>query len=491
MSGELEAAKILNQLHSKWEAHLSQATIIKSIFYDFCRVCMADCGRKFGKTELLIYVLVRWAVFRKGEYYYIAPQQKQAKEIIWTPQRIQIFSEPWLVSANNSEMRITLDNGSSIKLDGSDNHQAYRGINPHGLVYDEFKDFRPEFHEAMGPNLATHKAQLFIAGTPPDETELPEGEDSADRLAQLHQYDAMREICDSRDDHAFFSYPSWANPYIDKDWLRAEKEILFARGDEVVWYREYEARRVAGGRSNIFPMFDEDIHVMEHEKLCAMLHRDFRKLEWYVTADPGTATCFAMLFTAVNPHSNMVYHLGELYITDQYLTTTGNMVKKMREMKKFIYPKHELHNIDWMQTYDEAATWFATEASDSYNEAFYPTAKKQNDKTQGLSLIKDQQLKRKVIYSDRCKYAIWESINYKRDKWGKPEKKHDHLVDCIRYTNVAAGLNLHTYEEPEKLKGNRRFSTPDQDMSDMRHETGMIDSEVDAKLEDYEYVWDD
>ena len=485
---ELELASVLQDLHRDWEAHPGQRKIIQAIFRDALRVVQADCGRKFGKTEILIYVLCRWALMRPGEYYYIAPQQKQAREIIWISQRLQLFLPKHRIAhVNNTEMRVTLTNGSSIKLDGSDNHQAYRGINPHGIVYDEFKDFRPEFHEAMGPNLATHKAQLFIAGTPPDESELPEDEDVVGRMAQMHQYDAMKMTCETRDDHAYFTFPSWTNPHIDKSWLRAEKAILFARGEDIVWYREYEARRIPGGRRNIFPMFRMEEHVYPHEELLEKIRQDRHKMHWYACADPGTSTCFAVLFSGVNPYTQEVYHLDEIYVRDQMKTSTATIIPMVRRIREDLYPGWT----DWYQLYDEAAAWFYTEAVTSFGESFLPTHKHKYDKLQGLSLIKDQLLYQKVYISDRCKFLPWELENHRSDDHGKPEKKNDHLIDCFRYVNEAAHISLAEVREPHKAKPNRRGYSLEEDWNRLQDERGLEISGFPAFMDLEDLEWSD
>lgn len=136
-----------------------------------------ECGRKFGKTELEAYFLWRNAltfpVAGLGHYFF-APEQKQAKEIVWASGRLQTFGpQEYIEDINNSEMRIRFTNKSFIKVDGSDNFNSYRGLSDVGSsVYDEFRDFRPEFHKAYKANLAVHKAQLLIGTTPPEAMEL-------------------------------------------------------------------------------------------------------------------------------------------------------------------------------------------------------------------------------------------------------------------------------------------------------------------------------
>src|SRR5690606_29797458 len=175
--------------------------------------------------------------------YYIAPFMKQAREIIWASRRLQAFGPKEYLAGepNNTEMRVNFLNGSFIKVDGSENYEAYRGITPDIIIYDEFKDFRPEFHVAMEPNLASKQAPLVIAGTPPE----VEG-----------QYTVIADQIKDDPDGAWFNWPTWANPHIAKEWLRKKRTQLYARGEGTIWEREYAAKRVYGGPNSIFPMFD-------------------------------------------------------------------------------------------------------------------------------------------------------------------------------------------------------------------------------------------
>lgn len=165
-----QVGKIIHLLHQQFEPHIGQKQVIKDLFWHEVDRLFVECGRKFGKTQLVCYCLWRWClVFPNSKCYYFSPFAKQSKEIIWAPRFIQNFGPTeFIKSINNTEMRIRFKNGSFIKLDGSDNLEAYRGITPDGLcVYDEFKDFKKEFHEAFEPNLAARGSPLLIVGTPP------------------------------------------------------------------------------------------------------------------------------------------------------------------------------------------------------------------------------------------------------------------------------------------------------------------------------------
>ena len=426
----LELARIagaLDQLHDRWKPHPAQVTIGQALIKDRIRHVMVSAGRNLGKTELSAYLLWRWALtFPKSENYLFAPYMKQAREILWASRRIQEFGPKGLVVSNNTtEMRIEFSNGSFIKLDGSENHEAYRGIKPRGLVvYDEFKDFRPEFHDAFDPNRAAYDAPLFVIGTPPE--------------VENH-FTTMAEDCSQSPHKRFFRFPTSANPHVDPRWLDDKKAELYARGEGDKWEREYEARFVRGGASTIFPMLDPNRHVRGHGAIMAEIARDRRKLDWYLWADPAGASCFAVLFVAINPYTRRIYVLDEIYETAQSEMTVLKIGKRVFEKRDELF-RHP--DKPWRQGYDEAETWFHNEMLDHFNEGFEPTRKAKSDKLSGLSLIKDLLLHDRVIISSRCEKLVWEMLNYRKDDKGKIVKQNDHAIDCLRYILDADNYSL-------------------------------------------------
>ena len=137
MSDELiQLAKIIKELNSRWQPLPWQIKFVRALFYEGKKDLGAMCGRGAGKSEVTAYCLWRWAMENPGsENYFIGPLYNQMKEIMWASNRIQSFGPPeWIHSINNTELRITLINGSFIKLEGANNSEKLRGIKPRGLI---------------------------------------------------------------------------------------------------------------------------------------------------------------------------------------------------------------------------------------------------------------------------------------------------------------------------------------------------------------------
>lgn len=262
---------VLEGLHRKhlkkanwWSPHPSQALVAEAVFARGCKQVFVQCGRKWGKTEIIVYCLWRYALLNpNSSCYYICPEAKQAKEIVWKSKdrsgrlRIQGFGpSEFIDNIQNDELRITFKNGSFIKVDGSDNFDAWAGISPNFIVLDEFRSFKPEFYSVMNPNRATFDAPMLIIGTPPDRIWItPDIMHQYVEIARETQY----EMATSPDESFWIKRPSWDNPdpLIHK-FLRKEKKRLERRNKMDEWWREYGAEVVQGGANKVFPTFIAD-----------------------------------------------------------------------------------------------------------------------------------------------------------------------------------------------------------------------------------------
>lgn len=464
--------EVVDSLHQNWTPHIGQIKIGRALFKHDRKQIFAKCGRNFGKTDLICYALWRYAKTHPGsENYYFAPLAKQAKEIIWASDRLQSFGpRGWLLDGsrgvNNSETRLRFRNGSFIKLDGTDNIDSYRGVKPRGLsVYDEYKDFRPRFHEAMDPNFAAFDSPLLVVGTPPE--------------VEAHHFYELESEFKANPDKSHFEFASTVNPHISPTWFERKKAELYAKGEGDVWEREYMVQRVFGGKRAIFPMLKRDI-IKPHDQLMKMIERDKKKLTWGVVADPGTVTCFGVLYGAMNPYTRQLYLIDEIYEEEQAKTSVDSIGRRILQKEQEHYARAE-----WYRSADEAAAWFINEMTDRFDAVFMPTQKSLNKKEDGIGLIKDLLLNGKIIMSDRCKNLFFEMSNYIKTDQGKIPKEYDHLIDCLRYMLAMFGYSLNETLEPVdreiQQKETKRYYTPDEDL----RADGLIEDDLEFDPLDY------
>jgi hypothetical protein len=128
--------------------------------------------RRNGKDIVCWNATIAKAMQRKGLYFYMAPFYNQVRQIIWegadgTGRRFLDYIPRQLIQSKTKlDMRITLINGSQIKLCGSDNIDAIVGTNPVGIVFTEFSLHKPEAWHYLRPILAENGGWAFFNGTP-------------------------------------------------------------------------------------------------------------------------------------------------------------------------------------------------------------------------------------------------------------------------------------------------------------------------------------
>ncbi len=127
--------------------------------------------RRAGKTVACINDMIDKALqntraFPQPRYAYIAPQYKQAKDIVWA--YLKYYTENLRADKPmESELSVTLKNGARIRLYGSDNPDSIRGAYLDGVIFDEFGDMSPRIYpEIVLPMLSDYTGWAVFIGTP-------------------------------------------------------------------------------------------------------------------------------------------------------------------------------------------------------------------------------------------------------------------------------------------------------------------------------------
>lgn len=435
---EIDFANMLSDLHVKWKPHAGQVPIGHALFYKQVKNIFIKAGRNWGKTEFCAYASSRWGQsFPWSESYYFGPLQNQIREILWASNRIQNFiPDQWKAATNKTEMRISLKNGSFLKLDGADNEDARRGIKPKGIViYDELKDMKLSFINAMDDNRAAFDSPAIYIGTPPE--------------FRNHFMD-LEELAKQDPSWAFFHAPSSQNPYISKAFLERKKAQYIAMGDIEGWLREFEAITVIGGKKHIFPQF----LTYKCKPRASLLPLDINKWHLVIGFDPGSATTFAVLFALYNPYSKKLHFVDEIY--EQ--TMAEMTARKIYLKTKIIYEKYKAMGIQPRSVrfiYDEAALWFRNEMSDpdlGCDWWLEPTMKATNSEEYGIGLIRDMFTHSMVEIAEECVKFRWELENYIKDEKGRIPDKNNHTIDLFRYILAALGYEFKKELQPKEVE---------------------------------------
>lgn len=134
---------------------------------DSTRFRVVVAGRRFGKTHLAIRELCYHAREPGKEVWYVAPSYKMAKQIVWRKLKNRLQDLNWVQKHNETELTLTLKNGSTIALKGADNYDSLRGVGLDFICLDEFADIDPEaWYETLRPTLSDKQGRALFIGTP-------------------------------------------------------------------------------------------------------------------------------------------------------------------------------------------------------------------------------------------------------------------------------------------------------------------------------------
>ena len=202
-------------------------------------------GRRSGKSVLARLTLLKWALEHIGTYYLVSPTYRQAKSIHWTEMRKEV-PRAWIQKTNETELSISLKNGSVIQLHGAENPDTLRGVKLRGLVIDEIASIRNWdwlWSEVLRPTLTDFVAPAIFISTP---------------KGYNHFYDLFQQGQNAVGEYKAWRFTSYDNPYIPKEEIDAQKKEL----TEDQFAQEFLAdfRKYTG---LVYKEFNREVHVVE------------------------------------------------------------------------------------------------------------------------------------------------------------------------------------------------------------------------------------
>jgi len=220
----------------KIQLHHKQA----DVFFDQHRFKVIRAGRRFGKSVLAVITLIACAMENKGDFWFIAPYYRQAKEIAWRL-LIKYLPPEAIKSKNETELSVELQNGSQIKLKGADNPDALKGVGLNGCILDEYAFMRPYvWEEIVRPMLFDSNGWAMFISTP---------------YGYNHFYE-LWESCADKKDWARFHFTTYDNPFIAPEEVEEAKATMSNERFEQEIMAEFTKKTGA-----IWPMFNRDVHI--------------------------------------------------------------------------------------------------------------------------------------------------------------------------------------------------------------------------------------
>lgn len=147
------------------------------------RYCVLRWHRRAGKDKACFNALIPKMFERVGLYVYVFPTEKMATQAVW--ENIdndgfrllnhlippEIMKDEKLMKQlgfkiNNLEHKITLPNGSILRLTGLTNIDAIRGQNPVGIIFSEYAFSNPEAWQSFSPIITQNEGFVVFNSTP-------------------------------------------------------------------------------------------------------------------------------------------------------------------------------------------------------------------------------------------------------------------------------------------------------------------------------------
>ncbi|MES2409005.1 MAG: hypothetical protein V4509_01750 [Patescibacteria group bacterium] len=212
--------------------------------------------RRAGKDKDDWNAMIEAADIDVGQYYYIFPTYSQGKKAIWEGRDkegiafLDHLPNDRVLVKNNSELKIVMNNGSLIRIVGSDNIDALMGTSPRGVVFSEFSLQNPRAWDYIRPILIENGGWARFNFTP---------------RGKNHAYDLYLQAKDNPEwvvsvqsilDTGFISeedIDKERESGMSEDLIQQEFYCSFTRGQEGSWYGKYLASVDSDGRITNVP----------------------------------------------------------------------------------------------------------------------------------------------------------------------------------------------------------------------------------------------
>jgi len=296
------------------------------------RFIVLPAGRRSRKTLISKRKVLYAALRNKGHrYFHGAPTRQQAKQIFWKD--LKTYTKYFRRSVNETELFVTLLNGSEIHVVGLDKPERIEGQPWNGCHITEIGNVKDTaWPENIRPLLSDTNGFALLDG-------VPEGRNHYYKLAL---YAAGGALPETRPEVGAFA----ANPD-DREWVyyswfsadvlpAAEIEAAKRQLDEKTYRQEYEGSFESFQGLAYYPYGNHNLKMCEYDKdRVVSVGMDFN-------VDPMTATLGHII-------SDTYYQFGEVYLNNSNtFEMRDHLLERFSPKQVIIYPdstgKHESSN---------------------------------------------------------------------------------------------------------------------------------------------------
>ena len=504
---DIRRAKALKLLSECWVPHKGQKAAGQALFESPADIVYVECGRKWGKSEFAVYTCWLYAILNNNaEVYYLAPQVDQVKELVWANYRMQscnTYKNDFLsqmerilggpIKVYNQEKRLVFPNGSFIKCHGSDNYNAQRGLKPDFIVADEYRDFKPEWIEAVRPNMLVKRGKMLFITTP------PHGPNQAYDLA----VECKEGIAAGDKTYFYINQPTLINDRIEglEVEVGREERRLKKLGRYNEYLREYKAMYIVSDENAVIPQLNRELMV-PHDQIVQEIRESSDKLEFYCVLNPGNSTIFGISLYCVNRHTGQLWLLDEKMLYDSNKTSIRSIWPSVVSLidDLMVNRGKDLTFEDVNISVAGEKPWIVRDLLDLEGVVANLTTKDCKKVDYNVNLIKDIAMARRLILSDRCSALVRESETYQRSRktFKIPGDETKLLLYNLRAVLYEMGyttdlLSKPIYHTPSEIlnnaelyikavQGSRSFDDVCRDIRTERF--GVLDDDMDALFGD-------
>jgi len=375
------------------------------VFDNDARYKVINCGRRAGKSTISSLKLLEYATENSRSIsWYIAPTYKQAKGIMWE-MLLDLIPPQVIEKKNETELTITLKNGSRILLKGSENPDSLRGVRIDFCVFDEcaFIDKWDDVWKVVRPTLADTKADCWFISTP-------------------NGFNHFKDLMEKKDkDWRSFHFTSYDNPFIPREEIDQAKQDMNEDSFAQEWMGEF--RKMSG---LIYKTFNRDIHMVDVPKLDS-------NWTFYRSLDFGFGHKTALGYFAVNSVGSEIYMYDGLYQSGLVPSDMAQAIKIKDGGKSY------------SRSVADSAQPMIIEELRQLGCDFEPIEKGQDSVRTGISKVADLLKVRKDTGKPTlmfAKHLFWVADEMERYRWMEtsdgaikevPLKREDDAEDMIRY----------------------------------------------------------
>ena len=200
----------------------------QDVWADKTRFKVIAAGRRCGKSRYAAYrLLVEGLQSNKGHIFYVAQTQGQARDVMWSV--LMDVGKDVIKTAHINNLQLTLINGATITLKGSDRPDTMRGVSLKFVVLDEYAGMKPSvWEEVLRPALADQKGDAVFIGTPT----------GRNHFWELMQYAELSGDLDWKAWHL----TSYDNPLLDPKEIEAAQKSMSSFAFRQEFLAKFEAK---------------------------------------------------------------------------------------------------------------------------------------------------------------------------------------------------------------------------------------------------------